>query len=121
MATRGRGTREYVDFTLASRPLGPELRAIADEMGRMRLARSVPDDELYPIPSIAEGPGLLALLDHAYGRAGDAETVRRLGTVDDITWVLQQELEEAAEHLGFSSEKLEELYRAHMTPSISNR
>ncbi len=87
------------------------MRPIAAEMQRLQNATLEPGEQCQLPASIAQGDGILALLEHRYGTAGNAETQVRLGCVDDITGYLEGLLSEAAKNLGISEQQLQQLRR----------
>jgi len=86
------------------------LQSLGSEMQKLFEADLSPGEKVEFPASIAEGVGLLPLLDHLYGNPGDAETVRRMGFVDDVISYYERLLAKAARAQGLSDADLQALH-----------
>jgi len=85
------------------------LKRLGAEMKRLIVADAVPGEEVGIPISIENGSGVLALLEYMYGNAGESETVRAVGLIDNVVVEYSEILVEAAKVLKLTEAQLQQL------------
>ncbi len=85
------------------------LRQLGAEIKRIILSDAAPGEYVAIPRSLEDGTGVLALLEMLYGNAGQAETVRAMGMLDDVTGEYSRFLIEAGRALNLTKAQLKAL------------